>query len=132
MTTDAHPLSTDAQSLDTVFALLRDRRRRFALRALADRESPVALDGLAAAVARREAADADGPPREASGTAAPASPTPDATPAATDDVAEALHHVHLPKLADAGVVDYDEADNTATLARTGDVTPFLDEVAAVE
>lgn len=101
--TDTHTHSTDAQSLDTVFALLRDRRRRAALHVLAARTAPVALADLAAAVAAREAADADA-------------------------VAEALHHVHLPKLADAGVVDYDEADRIAALARTEDVAPFLETV----
>ena len=123
MKTDSHPTSTDAQSLNTVFTLLRDRRRRYALAALADREPPVSLSELAAAVATREASDADRPSDDTAGAARDATTT-----VAADDVAQALHHVHLPKLADAGVVDYDAAENTVTLARTGSVAPFLETV----
>lgn len=68
--------------------LLASERRRVTLDVLADRTAPVSLRDLAAAVAAHEA------------------------DVRTDDeaverVAITLHHVHLPKLAALGVVDYD-------------------------
>jgi hypothetical protein len=69
--------------------LLASDRRRTVLAALDDRATPVELTALAAAVARREA---------------------DTTGVGEDRlrrVTVALHHVHLPKLDDFGVVAYD-------------------------
>lgn len=69
--------------------LLASERRRVALSVLAGRSTPVDLSELAATVAARETdTDAD-----------------DAR--AVERVAVALHHAHLPKLDDFGVVDYD-------------------------
>mgnify|MGYP002281222807 CR=1 FL=1 len=77
-------------SLDAVFSAFAHERRRVILRTLS-REEPhaVDLDTLAAAVCERT-----GPPNET----------------AEDDrkrVRVALRHVHLPKLADSGLVEYD-------------------------
>lgn len=44
----------------------------------------------------------------------------------TDDIATALHHVDLPKLADAQVIDYDSETNTVTAVRTADRPPLLE------
>lgn len=70
--------------------LLSSERRRTAIDVLGGLSGPVELEELAAAVAARE----DG------GTA---------DEVAVERVAVQLHHVHLPKMADMGVLDY-EAD----------------------
>jgi len=70
------------------FELLAPERRWLALTVLVERSSRIDLADLAADVAERES---------------------DAT---VREVRIALHHAHLPKLAAAGVVDYDPTTNT--------------------
>lgn len=65
--------------------LLASARRRAVLTVLAGTDGEIDLDELAPAVAAREEEAGDGPA----------------------DVRVTLHHVHLPMLADAGVLDYD-------------------------
>lgn len=77
--------------------LLADARRRAAIRSLADRDVPLELSALAEDVVDR------------SGEAV--EPT---------DVAVSLHHVHLPKLAECGVVEYDSESNRVTAFRAAD------------
>ncbi|WP_137285986.1 DUF7344 domain-containing protein [Halorussus salinisoli] len=103
--------STDAQSLDTVLALLRNERRRHVLAALSERSGSVPVRELAEAVAAREIGtdiDAD----EISSETA-------------ERVVASLHHLHLPKLADADAVAYDDEAGTVSLAQAEDFTPFL-------
>lgn len=84
-----------AISTDTALQLIGDRRRRRILRHLMENgEEAVPVGELAAAV-DGTAATADGERGE---------------PA--ERVAVELHHVHLPKLADSGVVDYDTRNDT--------------------
>ncbi|USZ67494.1 hypothetical protein NGM10_12240 [Halorussus salilacus] len=71
-----------ARSLDAIFELLVTERRRNALYVLYRSPGPLSVSALAEEVAALEGAD-------------------------PERVATALHHVHLPKLADAGVVEYD-------------------------
>jgi len=85
---------TVERSVRERFELLAPERRRLALAVLEERSSRIDLADLAADVAERE---------------------PDAT---VREVQIALHHAHLPKLAAAGVVDYDPA--TRTIAPTAD------------
>lgn len=79
--------------------LLSRVRRRVALDVLAERRAPIGLDELAGAVVTRErdAAVVDG--------------------AAVEQAAAMLHHVHLPKLDDAGVLDYDPASRRVEWCR---------------
>lgn len=86
-------------SLDEVFELLASRRRRYALYYLRGRQESVHRDEMARHVAAREAG---------------VSPD-DVDDAAPSHVAASLHHVHLPRLRDAGLVEYDP--------RQGDVVP---------
>ncbi|MFC7140637.1 hypothetical protein ACFQMA_12485 [Halosimplex aquaticum] len=82
---DALEPGTDAPSTaetDELFAVLSNANRRFVLSHLAEREHSPALDPLAAAMAEWS----DDLDRE--------------------DARIALHHVHLPKLEDAGFVEY--------------------------
>lgn len=86
--------------------VLADPRRRRVVDALADLQPPVSLERLAAAVADRDSGE---------------------TPAGPDDVVISLHHVHLPKLAAAGVVDYDPGTTTVTGERTARLGPLAAE-----
>jgi len=72
--------------------LLEVERRKVTLDVLAGRTAPVGLEDLAATVAIRETTGGAG--KEA-----------------TERVACALHHIHLPKLAALGLVDYDQDAN---------------------
>ncbi|PSP78036.1 hypothetical protein BRC81_08230 [Halobacteriales archaeon QS_1_68_20] len=86
----------DAEVADDAFDCLASSRRRHVLAVLRDRGT-VDRDELARAVADREA---------------------DST---ADAVAVSLYHVHLPKLADAGLVDVDDE----TVALRGDLPRVL-------
>jgi hypothetical protein len=71
--------------------LLLADRRRVALAILAERTDPFGIDELAAAVARRETElGGDGDERPS-----------------VERIAITLHHNHLPRIADANLVDYD-------------------------
>lgn len=77
---------------DDVVACLADERRRRILSVLAVREEPLTREALARAVIAREQT------QKSRGD--------------EDDVRLSLAHVHLPKLADAGIVMYDPDDGT--------------------
>lgn len=99
----AEPTNTDsseargshAESLDAVFDVLSAERRRHALYELYRRAGEVALDDLVDAVSSSVGAN---PAR----------------------VAADLHHVHLPKLDEEGVAEYDREAGVARLADNSD------------
>lgn len=96
------------RSLNAIFELLVAERRRYVLYALCRRDEPVSAADLADEVARDETAE-------------------------TDTVAATLHHVHLPKLAEAGVVTYDaEAETVELAALPRRLERYLDLAAADE
>lgn len=80
--------------------LLANERRRAVLATLDDRAASVDLDDLAAQVATQEGDEAD-----------------------TDQIKITLHHVHLPKLADAGVIEYDPETHRIDQSRSPSSTP---------
>lgn len=90
--------STDA-NLDELFAVLSNPRRRFLLAFLDERAEPMALADVAAELARWEC---DAP---------------------TDQIPDervvsrylTLHHVHIPKMVDAGLIERDQDRNTIEL-----------------
>jgi hypothetical protein len=82
----------------TWFEVLADDHRRTALAVLGERDGPVGLDALARAVAARVATEST-----------------DERPTATRRIAITLHHHHLPKLAAAGLVEYDATTRTVTI-----------------
>lgn len=93
MTADRDELATsesDASlSWDATFDALSHQYRRDVLRFVSDAADRTAtVDDLASHLVDRAAERADDPPRR-------------------ERIAAALHHVHLPTLSDAGVVDYD-------------------------
>ena len=93
-----------------LFEVLAVRRRRIALSVLAEREPPINVDSLGQAVAERERSV----PNER----------------ATHHVRMSLHHAHLPKLADAGLIEYDWERGVVEGVRDG-LGPFLNSVDAV-
>lgn len=86
--------------------LLSSARRRTALDVLVGRTAPVDLDDLAREIATRER---DGDVTSGKGDVGERGNGVDAR--TVERVAVSLHHVHLPKMADLGVVDYDSAAN---------------------
>lgn len=99
-----HRLATDvAVSPDLVFELVRSPRQRRVLRVLSGTTDSMATDELATRVASVEE---DVPPDEV-------------TNRQRKRVYVALYQTHLPKLADAGVVDYDREGGTVGLTRSG-------------
>jgi len=83
--TEEYPATTRLTSSDR-HRLLQEDRRRLALEVLAEKRGPTDLTGLASDVAAREGAVDDETRKQ---------------------IEIALHHVHLPKLAECDVIDYD-------------------------
>lgn len=95
--------------LDVFYRSLADRRRRFVLSYLVDTDGrSVAFEELVDAAVRAET-DSLAPDRRS--------------------VAVALHHTHLPMLADRGLVEYDRNRGVVTTTdRTQQVVPYLSMV----
>lgn len=91
-------------SADEVFDLLSNERRRHVLQRLRTVEEPITVTELAELVA---ATENDVAPDEL-------------TDKQRKRVYVSLYQTHVPKLADAGVVDYDEDDSTAILTTRGE------------
>ncbi|WP_206425091.1 DUF7344 domain-containing protein [Halosimplex salinum] len=85
--TDVLEPGTDGRSTETtddLFSVLSDANRRFVLAHLSQRDTPPALDPLAGALCEWD------------------------DDLSHEDARIALHHVHLPKLEDADLVEYGE------------------------
>lgn len=96
-----------APDLDTLFSMLSDERRRYALYCLDEHRNPVALADLADEVARLE--------HDARTVAeVPAEDV--------KSVYMSLYHNHVPRLEDAGIVSYSQSADTVRL--TCDLDPF--------
>ncbi|MFB6130573.1 MAG: hypothetical protein ABEJ28_07110 [Salinigranum sp.] len=89
-----------AAAFESDVSLFADRRRRELLAELIDRGEPMGVEELALVLR----ANASGTPEEADAGCV----------AGADEVRVSLHHVHLPKLDAAGVVDYDHERGTVT------------------
>lgn len=89
-TTPSTPVRLTDVDESELHRLLWDDQRRTVIDVLTDGDGPCDVSAVAAAVARRE----------------------DETTVA--DVTVQLHHVHLPMLAEMGVVDYDPAASRVT------------------
>ena len=111
-TPDTSISSTDTADLTptTIFNLLANDRRRYALHYLSQTVGAVSLGDLAEQIALWE----DNPTYDH-----------------FERVVTGLHHMHLPKLADAGVVRYDVEQETVELREAADeLTPYLKRVTA--
>jgi predicted transcriptional regulator len=94
--------------VDELFDVLTDVRRRHVLSVLSGRQSAMDVESLSDAVAAREY-DAD----------------PSVLSESTiHEVHVTLHHVHLPKLADSGLIEYDRDDRTVETTETTDGVPI--------
>ncbi|WP_320443122.1 DUF7344 domain-containing protein [Halosolutus halophilus] len=99
--------------------LLADRYRRAVLRALDESGQPVSLNDLADRVALDERSQDRGPIADWG----------DALLGTRRRVHISLRHVHVPKLADAEVVDFDPDANTVALREPGaDLLTRLDSI----
>lgn len=102
-----------APGLDEVLSLLSDRYRRHALACLDGLPDPVALEDLTDQVAGREFQQ---PPDKVSMII-------------RTRIATALHHTHLPKLEEAGVITYDSDEGQVTaITIEPPLTGFLDKI----
>lgn len=88
--------ATDSADVDAVFRAVGNHRRRQVLACLSE-QHPRVLPDLAADVAAREQSTAD------------------VASATVDRVRVSLYHVHLPTLADAGLVRYDRDEGSVAL-----------------
>lgn len=104
--------TTEELANESAVDLLADRRRRTALRVLAEFDTAASLADVATLVAARET-DAD--VREV-----PAD--------AVRDARVRLHHVHFPKLAEVGVISYDHEKRIADPVRIDAVEPVLESI----
>lgn len=93
------------RSLDVAFDLLADNRRRDTLACLCERPGSIPLDELAEDVAARERW----------------SPRTEPGDEEVRTAAVSLYHSHLPKLAGAGVVDYDRDRDLVTVSEDTDL-----------
>jgi len=86
---------------NALFDALAHRYRRFALAALSSRDEPMALADLAVDVAKRETGDTgEWVSKERA-----------------REIEISLYHVHVPKLEDVGLVEYDRDRNTVAARR---------------
>lgn len=99
-------------SLDEIFDVLVAPRRRAVLYELHGRVEAISLYDLAAAVSVAETMDPGTHEEKRDGE----TELPEAgSPERTKDVAIALNHVHLPKLQQLGLIDYDRENRTIEL-----------------
>lgn len=97
MTTNIQTISTEA-----ILHLVADPQRRTILRQLRENDSVTAIEDLTGVVTERAA--------QSSPSAETDPPTPRTDPQRVTRAE--LHHTHLPKLADAGVIEYDSRTGT--------------------
>ncbi|WP_158058071.1 DUF7344 domain-containing protein [Halorussus halophilus] len=109
---EPHP--SDSLSLDELFDLLSSQRRRHVLDFLSETSAPTTIDALADEVAVREANDQDEMSQES-----------------VSRIRTTLHHSHVPKLVDHGVLDHDElAESVVPGENIEDATRLLDAARA--
>lgn len=88
------------EEIDTVLRTLSKPRRRSVLKQVCDHAGPISATDLAAAVVASEFDEFSAEEQTR--------------------VFRSLRHVHLPKLAETGLIEYDRATETATATETGD------------
>lgn len=85
--------------LDVALRTLAKPRRRFVLEWMCQHGGPIDATDLAAAIANADAVEVSG--------------------AEPDRALRSLRHIHLPKLTEAGLIEYDRASGTATPTEMG-------------
>lgn len=111
MTDNAVPerSSTLLEDPDTLFDALAHQRRRHAIAALLEHDPPITLPDLADEVAVRE--------RETALTKIPAE--------TVKRIYLSLYHSHVPKLADAGIVEYSQEQDMVVLLADAETVETL-------
>lgn len=109
MASSIENLSSGARELAD---LLAEPHRRLALQVLSEGTAPLALADLATEIAAREEDE----------------PAYTVDQDRTKRVLVSLYHCHIPKLSDAGVVDYDATRRTVELSDTGQSAPMRREM----
>lgn len=107
---DRHPIGdrgTTREQLTLLYRLLADHRRRTLLQCLRNTEDPVSVSALVVALAHRDG---------------------QASSDATVETEIALHHIHLPTLADTGIIEYDQSTQQATYTASPQVDSLLDQI----
>ena len=105
---ETRPRATHGTSVDDLFEVLSEGRRRTILTVLTERRSSMEVERLAHAVAAREDATGSGTPSEST----------------VERVHLTLHHVHLPKLDEAALVDYDREAGSVVATDAADGVPI--------
>lgn len=106
---------TDETGETESFGALADPRRRAVLRYLATNESPVSIADLADYLA----VEFEGDERDPNHSSSRIAEWGDALLGTRRRVQISLRHVHIPKLADAGAVDFDIDANTVSIRERG-------------
>lgn len=101
--------------LNETFDILTHPHRRYALYYLTNESEAVDIDSLATAIAAREGDDTVTGPNSVH-----------------KDIETALHHKHLPKLADAGIITYSSRTGSVSLRDIGGLDRFLDDTARID
>lgn len=103
--------TSDAHAVDVLFDVLADSRRRYTLECLCEFQTPMALADLAGEVASRE--------QERPVPAIPAEEV--------KQVYTSLYHVHIPKMADANIVEYTREQDMVVLTPDSEqIEPFVE------
>lgn len=104
------PVSNNSIDFDTLLDLCCDSHRRIVLEDLVDHRQPTSLSELSTSILKQD--------RHTSPV--------EADPATVTRIETSLHHVHLPKLAASGLVEYDsERRVVEPTARLDQVAPSL-------
>ncbi|WP_435158452.1 DUF7344 domain-containing protein [Haladaptatus sp. DFWS20] len=110
MDEDRHAIGdrrTTKGQLTLLYKLLADHRRRVLLQCLRDTEAPMPISALVTEL----------------------TPSDDRESSERDVEAEiAVHHIHLPKLADAGVIEYDQSAQQAAYTAPPQVDALLEDM----
>ena len=99
--------STTKGQLTLLYRLLADHRRRVLLQYLRDTEAPMPISVLVTELTQGD------------------------EHVSPDEVTEteiALHHIHLPKLADTGIIEYDQSTQHATYTAPPQVDALLEQM----
>jgi hypothetical protein len=110
MDEDRHAIGdrrTTKGQLTLLYKLLADHRRRVLLQYLRDTEDPMPISALVTELTQRDE---------------------HVSPDESIDTEIAMHHIHLPKLADAGVIEYDQSDQHAAYIAPPQVNALLEEL----
>lgn len=96
---------------DTLYEVLSDSRRRFVLACLDEYATPMALSDIADELAVREHG----------------APITEIEAEEVKSVYVSLYHVHVPKMEDAGLIEYSQEQDAVVLTESADELPELND-----